>query len=80
MTGACGKCGTALSTLEHDTIYVDRAKCPDVLPSERFVQGDITDEGFLEEVVTGVDAIVHLAVTCLDFSDPDDEMLSTWRY
>ena len=67
ITGACGKCGTALRDLPHDKVFLDRVRCPDVLPGERFIEGDLGEVPSLTGAMDGCQALVHLAAA----SQPD---------
>lgn len=75
VTGASGKCGTALADLEHDTVFVDREERAPALPEDRFVRGDIVRLPFLENVMRGVEAVVHLAIAWPSGGATWDELL-----
>lgn len=68
ITGAAGRCGTAVIDNLHDAeaydfTYLDREKPPDDFPApdDDFVQVDIAEYDTLAEVVAGHDAVIHLA-------------------
>ena len=65
VTGAAGLTGvvTVLDLLEHgiDVLATDIVPRPASLPGVRYLRADLTDYGDTVEVLTGVDAVVHLA-------------------
>lgn len=71
ITGACGKCGTALVALPYDKVFFDRLGCVSELLGEHFVQSDLNDIDVLAEAMQGCDAVIHLAAS----TSPE----STWE-
>jgi nucleoside-diphosphate-sugar epimerase len=65
VTGAAGLTGrvTVTDLLDHgfDVVATDIVAHPDDLPAPRYLRADLTDYGDTVEVLTGVDAVVHLA-------------------
>lgn len=66
ITGAAGRIGSALRprllAAGHDLVLFDE-RTPDdpVVAGERFVPGALADRGALDDALTGVDTVVHLA-------------------
>lgn len=63
ITGACGKCGTALVALPYEKIFYDRINCVNELLEEHFIQGDLSDINVLAKAMQGCDAVIHLAAS-----------------
>jgi len=61
ITGGCGKCGTALTHLKHDKVFVDRQKQVPELSGQKFIQFDLRDYEELTKCLKGIDAVIHLA-------------------
>lgn len=65
VTGAAGLTGvvTVLDLVEHgfDVVATDLVSRPASLPAVRYLRADLTDYGDTVDVLTGVDAVVHLA-------------------
>ncbi len=65
LTGAAGIVGRALRphllARYGRVVLTDRQPVDELAPGETFVQGDLTDEGFAEEVAAGAGGIVHMA-------------------
>lgn len=70
ITGASGKCGTALVRLPYENIYFDRREFPGLLKNGAFIRGGLDNAALLKESMEGVDVLVHLAAS------PSPE--STW--
>jgi NAD+ dependent glucose-6-phosphate dehydrogenase len=75
MTGACGKCGTALVRLNHDKVFLDCLDPVKSLERTHFVKGDVGDSKLLVEAMQGCDAVVHLAYTWPDAIGNWEEVL-----
>lgn len=63
ITGACGKCGTALIALPYDKVFFDRLNCVNELLNEHFVQCDLNEIDVLAEAMQGCDVVIHLAAS-----------------
>ena len=72
ITGACGKCGTALVDLPYEKVFMDRLPPTDVLTNEQFLQTDASDPEALTEAMKDCNAVIHLAIDW-PVRDPDDE-------
>jgi len=71
ITGACGRCGTALAALAHEKVFFDCLEPAPELSGEHFVQGNLSDPEALAAAMRGCDAVVHGAAS----SSPD----SAWE-
>lgn len=63
ITGANGRCGTCLTTLGYEKIFLDQASPPAIFKNEDFIQDDLSDINFLGDVLTDCDVLIHLAAT-----------------
>lgn len=63
ITGANGKCGMALRDLPFEKIYLDKVLPSKVFSGESFIQSDLSDVDELREIISGCDAIIHLAAS-----------------
>jgi uronate dehydrogenase len=64
ITGAAGRIGTVMRAglrTRYRLRLTDRVPVDDLQETERFVEADITDLEAMEQVVDGVDGILHLA-------------------
>ncbi len=65
LTGAAGNVGRAirpfLAKCYERVILTDREPINDPAANESYIQGDITERGFTDRAVEGVDGVVHLA-------------------
>lgn len=64
VTGAAGMVGTALRHAwpkeGERVVFTDIRPAPPVRPDERLLVGDLADRAFMDRLVEGVDAVVHL--------------------
>jgi len=74
ITGGCGQCGSALTALPHQKVFLDREGCVEILGNSEFVQGDLGDITALQKAMSGCNAVVHLAAASSP-SSPWDEVL-----
>jgi len=80
ITGGCGKCGTALTRLECDKVFMDRIEPADLLKGEDFVHGNIRNPELLFKVAQGCDAVVHLAYEYpTGLVSPEDSLFENTR-
>lgn len=78
ITGGCGTCGSALTTLPYDKVFFDKNRTDSIPNSEVFIKGDINDVELLMKEMKDCQALIHLAAT--DYY-PDFEMgdgLGSW--
>ncbi len=61
ITGANGKCGTALLGLPGELVFLDRVEPIPGFRGYRFHQADVGDRGVLLDLFIGARAVVHLA-------------------
>jgi len=61
ITGGCGRCGTALTKLTYEKVFLDCRPCVKELSDENFIQGDVKDPLVLRKALLGCDVIIHLA-------------------
>jgi len=72
VTGANGKCGTALVGLPPNTVFLDRHDPCETMAGRPFVVADLVDQPAVERAFDGVDAVVHLAASSHRESSWDD--------
>jgi nucleoside-diphosphate-sugar epimerase len=72
ITGANGKCGTALTGLPESTVFLDRDEPGEAFEGRPFVVADLLDGPALAQVLYGVEAVVHLAASSHRESSWDD--------
>ena len=72
VTGANGKCGTALVGLPATTVFLDRDEECEAMVGRPFVVADLVDQAAVERAFDNVDAVVHLAASSHRESSWDD--------
>ena len=79
ITGGCGTCASALSSLPYEKSYFDKEQIGDIPVRGKFIQGNIQDIDLLKKTMKGNYALVHLAASDYypDFSMGDG--LGTWN-
>ncbi|WP_432584877.1 NAD(P)-dependent oxidoreductase [Streptomyces sp. HD1123-B1] len=79
VTGASGHIGrhlsAALAAAGHTVTGTDRTSAPPGAPGRHLV-GDLRDRAFVTGLMTGVDAVVHLAAIPSPHGYPDDEIFA----
>ncbi len=63
ITGACGACGSALTTLPYENIFFDLNRMDDLPEGATFVQGDFHDADLLRNSMDGCKVLIHLAAS-----------------
>lgn len=71
VTGANGLCGTALTGLKADTLFLDRNEPLEIFSGEEFIRVDLCDMQGLHKAMHGCNAVVHLgAASAVDTEWP----------
>jgi len=72
VTGANGKCGTALLGLPTNTVFLDREGPCSAMAGKPFVTADLNDQAAVTRALEAVNAVVHLAASSHRESSWDD--------